>query len=84
MKRISFFLILLFNILYSNAYTDDKFKTWLDEFKLIAVKNGISQKTVNIVMKDAKFLSKVIEYDRYQPEFYEDTFTYIKKRASKR
>ena len=83
MKRISFFLILLFNILYSNAYTDDKFKTWLDEFKLIAVKNGISQKTVNIVMKDAKFLSKVIEYDRYQPEFYEDTFTYIKKRASK-
>ena len=24
-------------------------------------------------------LPKVIEYDRYQPEFYEDTFTYIKK-----
>ena len=34
-------------------------------------------------MNDAKFLSKVIEYDRYQPEFYEDTFTYIKKRANK-
>ena len=30
-------------------------------------------------MSDAKFLPKVIEYDRYQPEFYEDTFTYIKK-----
>ncbi len=83
MKRISFFLILLFNILYSNAYTDDRFKTWLDEFKLTAVKNGISQETVNLVMNDAKFLSKVIEYDRYQPEFYEDTFTYIKKRANK-
>jgi membrane-bound lytic murein transglycosylase B len=25
----------------------------------------------------------VIEYDRFQPEFYEDTFTYIKKRSSK-
>ena len=33
-------------------------------------------------MSDAKFLPKVIEYDRYQPEFYEDTFTYIKKRSS--
>ena len=33
-------------------------------------------------MNDAKFLPKVIEYDRYQPEFYEDTFTYISKRTS--
>ena len=44
---------------------------------------GISKSTVNGVMNDAKFLPKVIEYDRYQPEFYEDTFTYIKKRANK-
>ena len=35
-------------------------------------------------MSDAKYLPKVIEYDRYQPEFYEDTFTYIKKRSSNR
>ena len=35
-------------------------------------------------MSNAKFLPKVIEYDRYQPEFYEDTYTYIKKRTSKR
>ena len=33
-------------------------------------------------MSDAKFLPKVIEYDRYQPEFYEDTKTYIKKRSN--
>ena len=33
-------------------------------------------------MSEAKYLPKVIEYDRYQPEFYEDTFTYIKKRSS--
>ena len=30
------------------------------------------------------FLPKVIEYDRFQPEFYEDTRTYIKKRTSKK
>ena len=35
-------------------------------------------------MADAKFLPKVIEYDRYQPEFYEDTKTYIGKRSSKK
>ena len=35
-------------------------------------------------MKNAKFLPKVIEYDRYQPEFYEDTKTYISKRTSKK
>ena len=29
-------------------------------------------------MSNAKF-SKVVNCDRYQPEFYEDTFTYIKK-----
>ena len=35
-------------------------------------------------MNNAKFLPKVIEYDRYQPEFYEDTKTYISKRTSKK
>jgi membrane-bound lytic murein transglycosylase B len=33
-------------------------------------------------MSKVKFLPKVIEYDRYQPEFYEDTNTYISKRTS--
>ena len=33
-------------------------------------------------MEKAIFLPKVIEYDRYQPEFYEDTATYINKRAN--
>ncbi len=34
-------------------------------------------------MNEAIFLPKVIEYDRYQPEFYEDTKTYVSKRTSK-
>ena len=33
-------------------------------------------------MSNVKFLPVVIKYDRYQPEFYEDTKTYISKRAS--
>ena len=46
--------------------------------------NEISEETFNTVMADARFLPKVIEYDRYQPEFYEDTKTYIGKRSSKK
>ncbi len=29
------------------------------------------------------FIPKVIKYDRFQPEFYEDTKTYVTKRSSK-
>ena len=60
------------------------FEIWLSEFKNKAIVSGISPEVVNSVMSEAKFLPKVIEYDRYQPEFYEDTFTYIKKRTSKK
>ena len=33
-------------------------------------------------MANIKFLPNVIKYDRYQPEFYEDTKTYVTKRTS--
>ena len=76
------FITFLFSI--SNLYSNEpNFNEWLLEFKMHSLNNGISEKTFNIVMKDAKFLPKVIEYDRYQPEFYEDTKTYISKRSNK-
>tara|TARA_B100001123_G_scaffold32673_1_gene34214 strand:+ start:82 stop:1089 length:1008 start_codon:yes stop_codon:yes gene_type:complete len=68
---------------FSLAYTPEDFDLWLKDFKKSAVKKGISKKTVDSAMKNTKFLPKVIEYDRYQPEFYEDTYTYINKRANK-
>ncbi len=75
---INFFLV-------SNVFCNEtKFDSWLNDFKLRAVSSGISQKVVEDVLSEAKYLPKVIEYDRYQPEFYEDTFTYIKKRSSKK
>ena len=46
------------------------------------MENDISEETFDIVMADIKFLPDVIKYDRYQPEFYEDTKTYISKRTS--
>ena len=79
-------LILTINIFFIfNANSNDhSFDIWLKNFKIVAVNSGISSSVVNDVMDDARFLPKVIEYDRYQPEFYEDTFTYIKKRTSKK
>ncbi len=85
MLKIIIFILLLniFSIFNVHAVKND-FNTWLLEFKEKAVSSGISKKVVEDVMSDAKFLPKVIEYDRYQPEFYEDTFTYIKKRSSRK
>ena len=62
---------------------NENFNLWVKKFKIKAINSGISKQVVDDVMNNANFLPKVIEYDRFQPEFYEDTFTYIKKRASK-
>ena len=78
---INFIIILLVLPSISLANNSD-FESWVYDFKKEAITSGISKKVVNEVMSQAKFLPKVIEYDRYQPEFYEDTFTYIKKRTN--
>ena len=83
MKRISIFII-LFIFLFSNSFADEniKFDNWKKNFKNLALSKNISENTFDLVMHNVKFLPKVIEYDRYQPEFYEDTKTYISKRTS--
>ena len=83
LKKITIILILI--QIWTNSFASEvSFKNWLNEFKKEATQKGISESVVDDVMSKAKFLPKVIEYDRYQPEFYEDTFTYIKKRTSKK
>ena len=85
-KMFKIILYLLFSYFFtlSHSFANKAFDQWLQEFKTIAISSGISENVVKEIMSDAKFLPKVIEYDRYQPEFYEDTFTYIKKRTSSR
>ena len=85
-KMIKLFLNFFFLYLFftSNLLANEGFNQWLKKFQIKAIEEGISEVIVTDIMSGAKFLPKVIEYDRYQPEFYEDTFTYIKKRSSKR
>jgi membrane-bound lytic murein transglycosylase B len=84
MKLIKFLIIFLtFSFKFSYAYDANDFNNWKLDFKKIALKNNISENTFNLVMSNVQYLPKVIEYDRFQPEFYEDTKTYIEKRTSK-
>ena len=80
--RIHFLIFLLLAPSTTLANKHD-FQNWLTNFKTEAINSGISPDVVNEIMSEAKFLPNVIKYDRYQPEFYEDTFTYIKKRTNK-
>ena len=82
MFKFIFFFVFINSFVFLNASANNDFDSWLKDFKIKAVNSGISKTLVDKVMSEAVFIPKVIEYDRYQPEFYEDTFTYIKKRSS--
>ena len=80
--KILIYIIIILSNFINPANTED-FNSWVVSFKSYAMNKGISKKTLDETMSKVKFLPKVIEYDRYQPEFYEDTATYISKRTSK-
>ncbi len=82
MKKIKLLIISLFIIFSSSTLIADDFNDWKVKFKKRAIKEGVSKATVDKLIDRSKFLSDVIKYDRYQPEFYEDTKTYISKRTS--
>ena len=83
MKIIKYFIILLLlSTVDIFAENETSFNKWLIDFKVHALKNNISESTFIKTMSDVVFLPKVIKYDRFQPEFYEDTKTYISKRSS--
>ena len=82
MKIIKNFVILSFLLITTSSASEQTFSQWLKSFKLQALKNNISEETFDKTMSNVVFLPKVIKYDRFQPEFYEDTKTYISKRTS--
>jgi len=81
---ISIYILLILSSSQSSGFAiNSEFNNWIQKFKTQAVKSGVSEKVVNEVMSQAIYLPKVIEYDRFQPEFYEDTYTYVNKRTNK-
>ena len=85
MKKIKIYIFFLIIIINFKAHSNEvTFNEWKKNFKLIALEEGVSLYTIERTIDKSIFLKDVIKYDRYQPEFYEDTKTYISKRANKR
>jgi len=84
MKIIKFFItiIIVLFVCIPAQTNNSTFSDWLEKFKIYALKKDISESTFDRVMSNVVFLPKVLKYDRFQPEFYEDTKTYITKRTS--
>ena len=80
-KILSILLLSIYSLPSLSA--DKSFEVWKKNFKKYALERNISEKTFDLTMSNVVFLPKVIKYDRFQPEFYEDTNTYILKRTSK-
>ena len=83
MKKIKIYVLFVFVLTNLNVYANDsEFNEWKKNFRLIALEKGVSLKIIESTIDKSIFLKNVIKYDRYQPEFYEDTKTYISKRAN--
>ena len=78
------FIIFCFFLTTPSHSNEQSFDEWLKTFKKLDLKKKISEKTFDKTMSNVVFLPNVIKYDRYQPEFYEDTNTYISKRTAEK
>ena len=66
----------------AQAFDEEEFSTWLDEFKQEAEAENISTKTIKATFKKAKYLPQVIVLDRAQPEFISPFLSYLEKRVT--
>jgi len=73
-------ILLIINPIDSNG--EETFDSWLTSYKKFVLSKGVSKNTIDLFFKNVKYLEKVIVYDRKQPEFFEDTITYVSKRAN--
>ena len=85
LNKILFFFLIIIAFLFNNlilASAEESFDSWLKDFKKKAISKGISEETLKKTFVDVKYLEQVIKYDRKQPEFFEDTLTYVGKRSN--
>ena len=63
MKLINYLFLFIF-LIFTPSLSENptEFLTWKDNFKKIALKNNISEKTFDTVMANIKFLPDVIKY----------------------
>ena len=74
--------VLILFCLSAQAIDNTDFADWLREFKEDAKAAGISRKTIKATFKNARYLPRIIELDRGQPEFITPFLSYIDKRVT--
>lgn len=82
MLRFWFLTLLCASCINGYAGGDPTFEAWLEQLKLEASAQGVSDRTINSTFRDVKFLPRVIELDQSQPEFISTFLTYIDKRVT--
>lgn len=58
------------------------FEQWLSEFRRFAATQGISESTLATALDGVRYRDRVIELDRYQPEFVRPIWEYLDSAAS--
>ncbi|WP_018918597.1 lytic murein transglycosylase [Vreelandella zhanjiangensis] len=58
------------------------FEQWLNEFRRFAATQGISEATLATALNGVRYRDRVIELDRYQPEFVRPIWEYLDSAAS--
>lgn len=53
------------------------FRAWREEFRRYAASQGISERTLTQALDNARYRERVIELDRYQPEFVRPIWEYL-------
>lgn len=60
------------------------FTRWLEDLKAEARAQGISEKTLQTVLGDVQPIRRVLELDRFQPEFTQTFWTYLNRAVDPR
>ncbi|MFC1665702.1 lytic murein transglycosylase [Pseudomonadota bacterium] len=83
MKKILISLFAPFLFLSQEAFSQEQtFDLWLEELKQEAIIKGITKKTLAATLSDLSPQPKVLELDRWQPEFSQTFTRYLKKRVT--
>ena len=83
MFKVLVLMMFVFNSAIVFADGDATFNAWLENLKVEAKENNISEETIVSTFEHAEYLPRVIVLDRTQPEFISTFFTYIQKRVTR-
>jgi membrane-bound lytic murein transglycosylase B len=75
-------LALIATLFCSSAQTQESFAAWMARFKQEALAQGISQQVLDVALAIDQPLPRVLELDRYQPEFIQNFGRYLQRRVT--